>query len=244
MALKFIHSKIEELMYGVTFDPKSFTGKIAFNTSTIKEEDLDEALTIFKMAYSAGLKVGPYLKVVESGEDFNGVSPDKGYYGILTVCSITIDGVLLKAGIPVRHTCGGIIQVHDKKPLRFTEILRYDATTMDPLDVFMSQEMTSVLEMISTGSGKVLANVREVPMVAKDHIESLFMDLMDAKFEGVLELGEPNADILEVPVTRGHIGIAIIGGHNPMAAIKERGIDINVEAISGLVDVRDMVKIG
>jgi repressor of nif and glnA expression len=29
-----------------------------------------------------------------------------------------------------------------------------------------------------------------------------------------------------------------------MAAVKERGIDINVEAMSGLVDVRDMVKIG
>jgi len=244
MALKFIHTKIEELMYGVTFNPKSLTGKIAFNTSTIKEEDLDEALTIFKMASSSGLKVGPYLKVVESGEDFNGVSPARGYCGILTVCSITIDGVLLKAGIPVRHTCGGIIQVHDKKPLRFTEILRYDATTMDPLDVFMSQEMTSVLEMIGTGSGKVLANVREVPMVAKDHIESLFMDLMDAEFEGVLELGEPNADILEVPVTRGHIGIAIIGGHNSMAAVQEQGIDISVEAIAGLADVRDMVKIG
>jgi repressor of nif and glnA expression len=243
MALKFIHSKIEELMYGVTFDPKSFTGKIAFNTSIIKEEDLDEALTIFKTVYASGLNVGPYLKVIENGENFNGVSPDKGYYGILTVCSITIDGVLLKAGIPVSPTCGGVIQVHDNKPIRFTEILRYDATTMDPLDVFMSQEMTSVLEMIKTGSGKILGNVREAPMIAKDHIESLIMDLMDAEFRGVLEVGEPNADILEVPVTRGHIGIAIIGGIDPMAAVKERGIDINVEAISGLADIRDMTKI-
>ncbi len=56
-------------------------------------------------------------------------------------------------------------------------------------------------------------------------------------------MGEPNADILEVPVTRGHIGIAIIGGIDPMAAVKERGIDINVEAISGLADIRDMTKI-
>jgi repressor of nif and glnA expression len=180
------------------------------------------------------------VRIIEGGESFNGVSIQKGFSGILTICSITIDGVLLKAGIPVKPVCGGIVQVTEKIPIRFTETLRYDATTMDPLDVLMSQELTSVLEMINTGSGKVLASVREVPMAAKNHLENLLSDLMEAEFKGILEVGEPNSDLLEMPVSRGHIGVAIIGGINSMAAVRESGVEIQTNAISGLTDIRDM----
>jgi repressor of nif and glnA expression len=148
--------------------------------------------------------------------------------------------VLLKAGIPVKPLCGGIVQVTEKMPVRFTDILRYDSTTLDPLDVFMSQELTSVLEMINTGSGKVLASVREVPMAARTQLENLLSDLMDGEFKGILEVGEPNSDLLEMPVNRGHIGVAIIGGINSMAAVKESGIEIQTSAMSGLADIRDM----
>jgi repressor of nif and glnA expression len=190
--------------------------------------------------YAAGLNVGPYVRIIEGGESFNGVSIQKGCSGILTICSITIDGVLLKAGIPVKPVCGGIVQVTEKIPIRFTEILRYDATTLDPLDVLMSQELTSVLQMINTGSGKVLASVREVPMAAKNHLENLLSDLMEAEFKGILEVGEPNSDLLEMHVSRGHIGVAIIGGINSMAAARESGVEIQTNAISGLTDIRDM----
>jgi repressor of nif and glnA expression len=213
---------------------------VAFNTAVVAKDDLERVLGIFKLVYAAGLNVGPYVRIIEGGESFNGVSIQKGFSGILTICSITIDGVLLKAGIPVKPVCGGIVQVTEKIPVRFTEILRYDATTLDPLDVLMSQELTSVLEMINTGSGKVLASVREVPMAAKNHLENLLSDLMEAEFKGVLEVGEPNSDLLEMPVSRGHIGVAIIGGINSMAAVRESGVEIQTHAISGLTDIRDM----
>src|SRR5665647_2082313 len=124
--------------------------------------------------------------------------------------------------------------------LIISDNLRYDSTTLDPLDVFMSQELTSVLEMINTGSGKILSSVREVPMAAGAQLESLLSDLMDIGFKGILEVGEPNSDLLEMPVSRGHIGVAIIGGINSMAAVKESGIEIQTNAISGLANVRDM----
>ena len=240
MTLKFMSSRIEELIYGITFDARTATGTVAFNTAVVAEDDLERVLSIFKLVYAAGLNVGPYVRIIEGGESFNGVSIQKGFSGILTICSITIDGVLLKAGIPVKPVCGGIVQVTEKIPIRFTEILRYDATTLDPLDVLMSQELTSVLEMINTGSGKVLASVREVPMAAKNHLENLLSDLMEAEFKGILEVGEPNSDLLEMPVSRGHIGVAIIGGINSMAAVRESGVEIQTNAISGLTDIRDM----
>jgi repressor of nif and glnA expression len=55
-----------------------------------------------------------------------------------------------------------------------------------------------------------------------------------------LEVGEPNSDLLEMPVSRGHIGVAIIGGINSMAAVRESGVEIQTNAISGLTDIRDM----
>ncbi|MGZ4903229.1 MAG: DUF128 domain-containing protein [Halobacteriota archaeon] len=237
MNLKFMSSKIEELSYGVTFDPNTGTGTVTFNTSFVPSNDLDQALRVFKLVYASGLNVAPFVKIAEAGESFQGINVPLGFTGIFTICSITIDGVLLKAGIPVNPVCGGIVQVVDKKPVRFTEALRYDSTTLDPHDVLLSQELTSVLEMVHSGSGKVLASVREVPMVAKDHLEGLLSDLMGAGFKGVLEVGEPNTDLLEMPVSRGHIGVAIIGGMNAMAAVKESGLDIRTNAISGLVDI-------
>jgi len=240
MKLKFMSSRIGEVIYGITFNPRSGDGTIAFNTAVVAERDLEQALGIFKRVYAAGLNVGPYVRIIEGGESFHGVSIERGFNGILTICSITIDGVLLKAGIPVKPLCGGIVQVTEKMPVRFTDILRYDSTTLDPLDVFMSQEITSVLEMINTGSGKILASVREVPMAAGTQLENLLSELMDIGFKGVLEVGEPNSDLLEMPVNRGHIGVAIIGGINSMAAVKESGIEIQTSAISGLADMGDL----
>lgn len=240
MNLKFMSSRIEELIYGITFDPHTGAGTVAFNTSFVPSADLGQALQLFKLAYASGLDVAPFLKIAKAGESFQEIDVPAGFSGIFTVCSITIDGVLLKAGIPVNPICGGIVQVVDKKPVRFTEALRYDSTTLDPHDVLLSQELTSVLEMIHSGSGKVLASVREVPMVAKNHLESLLSELIEAGFKGVLEVGEPNTDLLEMPVSRGHIGIAIIGGMNAMAAVKESGLDIRTKAISGLTDIEYM----
>jgi len=37
-------------------------------------------------------------------------------------------------------------------------------------------------------------------MAAKNHLENLLSDLMEAEFKGVLEVGEPNSDLLEMPL--------------------------------------------
>jgi repressor of nif and glnA expression len=107
----------------------------------------------------------------------------------------------------------------------------------------MSQGITSVSEMLRTGSGKVLANLREAPMVARDEIESCLSNLLDAGFSGILEVGEPNTRVLDVPIERDHLGIVVIGGTNPMAVVQEYGIPINTSAMSRLVSFKEMSRI-
>lgn len=238
--IMFIISRIESMMYDVTFDPNKRQGKIIANTSIVNEADFQKVLALFRQAVHSGLSVSPYVKTMLPGEKIGNLQLEKGKIGIATPCSITIDGVLLKAGIPVKPKFGGVVEIHDGSPLRFTDILTYDSTTIDPLDVLMSQELTSITEMINTGSGKILANLREAPMAARDRIEQVLDSLVEAGFSCVLEVGEPNSDILGMQVGRDKLGIVIIGGTNPMALVQEHGIDISTHELSILLDIEEM----
>lgn len=239
----FINSKIESLMYDVTFDPIERKGKIVANISIIDETDLQSVLGFFRQAMNSGLSVSPYIKIIRSGDKNSPNNIEKGKVGLATVCSITIDGVLLKAGIPVKPKFGGVVEIHDGEPLRFIDILTYESTTIDPLDVLMSQDLTSVTDMINTGSGKILANLREAPMAARDKIESILDALVSIGFSCILELGEPNTDILGVEVGKDKLGIAVIGGTNPMALVQEHDINIETQEMSKLIDISEMVHI-
>lgn len=241
--MMFTNARIEEIMYGVTFNPKTRDGEIVVNLSVVDKKNLAEVLDIFKQVMYSGLSVCSYVKLFEEGETLNGFTVGRGKTGIATACSITIDGVFLKQGIPVRPKFGGIVQVKDRIPVRFTDMIRYDCTTIDPLEVLMSQDLTSIREMTRTGSGKILANFREVPMTAKDDVDHTINRLLTAGFYGILEVGEPNTPVLGVDVDRDHMGVIITGGTNPMAAVQEAGIPIITKAIKGLLDFREMKKL-
>ncbi len=241
--IMFITSRIENMMYEVTFDPAKRKGSIIVNVSIVNESDFKRVIGLLKQAVHSGLSVSPYIKIIYPGEKIGNLRMEKGKIGIATACSITIDGVLLKAGIPVKPKFGGVVEIHEGSPLRFTDILTYESTTIDPLDVLMSQELTSVTEMVSTGSGKILANLREAPMAARDTIEQVLDSLVEAGFSCILEVGEPNNDILGVQVGRDKIGIAVIGGTNPMVLVQEQGIEINTQEMSVLLDIEEMVHI-
>lgn len=225
--LVFTLSRIENLMHQVSFDPVKMTGKIITNTSLVEKQYLNEALAVFYDIIQSGLSVSPLIMLGE----------ENGQIKIKTACSLTISGVLLKSGIPVRPKGGGLIEVIEREPIRFTDMLMYWATTIDPIDVLTSQELTDITGMMRTGNGRILGNLQEAPMLARERIEEVLELLTSAEFTGVLELSEPNMNVLGVSVERDHVGIALVGGTNLVAAAQECGIHIKHESISGLTDV-------
>jgi repressor of nif and glnA expression len=227
-------------MFRTTFDPKTMEGDVIVNLSLIDKQDYDDVFKIFSMAINSGLSVSPLLKILHEGDKIGDRKIEEGQVGFATVCSITIDGLLLKAGVMVKPRFGGLVEIRDGEPIRFTNVLTYHSTTIDPLEVLMSQELTSVMSMLKTGSGKILANLREAPMVARDIIDSTLADMVDAGINGILEVGEPNTRILDVPVERDHLGIVVIGGTNPMAIVQEHGIPIRTNAMSTLIDINKL----
>jgi len=228
--LVFTLSRIDNLMHQVSFDPAEMKGKIITNTSFVERERLQETLAVFSDAIQAGLSVSPLIKLVEEGR----------YVRIKTACSLTICGVLLKKGIPVRPKGGGLVEVIGREPTRFTDMLMYWATTVDPIDLLTAQGLSDIAAMMRTGNGRILGNLHEAPMLARERIEEVLDLLSVAEFAGVLELGEPNMDVLGVFVERDHVGIALIGGTNLVAAAQEMGIAIKHESISDLTDVSEM----
>lgn len=239
-SIQFTQSTIEDLIFKTTFDPKTGEGNIIVNISLIDESSLDDVSRIFKMVITSGLSVSPYIKIFHEGDVIGNLEIEKGKIGIATVCSITIDGILLKAGIPIKPKFGGIVQIKDGTSVRFTDVLTYASTTIDPLEILMSQELTSVTQTIRTSNGNILANLREAPMAARDDIERTLSNAVDAGFSGILEVSEPNTRILNVPVERDHLGIVVIGGTNPMAAVQEHGIPIQTNAMSTLININEL----
>ena len=87
----------------------------------------------------------------------------EGKMALATVCSIVVNGTLLKAGVPIDSKFGGILQMQNRSPLRFVELIHYAGSSLDPTEIFIRANMTSVAKAAESGSGDILANYREVP---------------------------------------------------------------------------------
>ena len=61
----------------------------------------------------------------------------------------------------------------EREPARFTDMLMYWATTIDPIDMLTAQGLTDITGMMRTGNGRILGNIQEAPMLARDRIEEV-----------------------------------------------------------------------
>ena len=157
----FIMEKLELLAFQTTFNPEKLTGQIPINTSLIDRERFPEALSNMTDTFKAGLCVSHMVATAQEGEKLGSVVVPDGRIGLATVCSAAINGVLLKAGIPVNSKFGGVLEIRDSKPRRFVAVIEYAGTSIDPSEQYIRAGMTSIREAARTGSGKILANFRE-----------------------------------------------------------------------------------
>jgi repressor of nif and glnA expression len=148
----------------------------------------------------------------------------------------------LKAGIPVASRFGGVLQIESSEPERFTALISYDGSSLDPLEIFIKSGMTNVIGAVGNKAGKVLASFREIPVVTIDKVMQLSEKLRGHGIRGILLIGNPNQPLLEMPVGLDKAGMVIVGGLNPVAALEEAGIPAVSKAMSTLYKFSDLME--
>jgi len=232
----FLSSKIDDMMCRMSFDPATSRGSVLINMSLIEKRDRDAVAALVPPVFSAGLAHGALLALMDEGESIGDIQVPRGKMGLGTVCSITFNGALMQAGIPVLSIFGGLLEIHNRIPNRFTAIIRYDGTSLDPLEIYIASRMTSSGAAARVGYGLIGASFREIPAAAREKVVETDVILKNQGLGGFLELGYPGQSLLDIPVGEGRVGLIITGGLNALAPLLEEGIAIESKALFGFMD--------
>ena len=210
-----LSGKIDAMAYRMDFDPALRRGSVVVNVSIIPIEGFTaERRRLIEKVFIKGYSMGTLLAMFAPGESCGGSTVPDGHVGIGTVCSITLNGVLLRRGVPTTSRFGGLIELRNGGPARFADIIHYDGTSIDPLVVFIRSGMADYI-----GSSKQL--------------ETLGLG-------SLLRLGNPGQSLYGVAVGPQRVGAIIIGGLNPMSIFEETGLRIRSSALSGLVEFNNL----
>jgi HTH-type transcriptional regulator, global nitrogen regulator NrpRI len=239
--MAFIAGHIDELNYRMGFSLRAGRGTLVVNTTLLTARDEVAALDVARPVFAAGLGMGSRLLLLRAGATYDAnrkhaVLP--GQIAVATICSVSLNGILLKEGIPVTSRFGGLLEFKNHVPQRFVELLAYGGTTLDPLELFIRAKMTSVRKCAQTGSGVVGASFREFPSVALGDVLKIRESLRLLGLDGILAVGAPNQPLFGIPVGEGRTGLVVLGGLNPAAALEEAGIPSESRSLAGLLEYR------
>jgi repressor of nif and glnA expression len=238
----FAIARIELLAFRTDFDLDKRTGAIPVNVSLFSKSKFDKAVQAMKPVFAAGLCVSDLVALAHEGEKLGELIVPTGKIALATVCSIVINGTLLKAGVPMDSRFGGILQIRNHEPFRFVELIHYAGSSLDPSEVFIRARMTSVRGVVRIGNGKMLANFREIPALCRPIAENVVAKLKEAGLGGLMAMGNISEPVCEIPVEVNRIGMIFIGGLNPVAAAEEAGIEAENYAMSTVMEYQKLNK--
>ncbi len=233
--VRFLLSKAWNLIEKVDFNPKTKKGRLIANISYVDNDDLTEALEIMQQVYQKNPDycTSPFYKLVPHNKD-------KNKTGISTICSLSIDGILINNGIMSMPQYGGILEIEKKGP-RFVELTAYSGSSLDPHEIYMSKDMTNVTKSIR-GNGRLLASLKEIPYLARPQALDI-LNQMENIGLSICKVGEPSELVYNAKVERYRVGIVTPGGLNPIAAVKENGISVEPKAVEYMVKLSEMDKL-
>ncbi len=233
-------AKIDQMTYRMSFDLEARRGTVVINANFLPLEMLPRAVPMIQKVFAAGYAMGRLVALFSPGQRIGETPVPDGCVGLGTVCSVTLNGALLRAGIPTNSRFGGLLELRDGKPSRFVELIHYEGTTLDPLEAFIRGGMTDYTHAVRSGNGQIGVSFREVPAESRSRVIELAGRLDQAGLGGFLEIGWPGQPLLDVPVSEGRVGVILIGGLNPIAILEENGMRPRYRALAGYVEYEDL----
>ncbi len=231
----FVISKLERLAYRSTFDPATSTGDVAYNLSIVPVESFERVKTAFDEVVKAGCGFFNSYRIVDRDPRV-----PSGSVGFITLCSITMDGVFQRNGIPVKMAYGGRLEIEKGMPKQFKDLIGYRGTTIDPLELFISSGLTSISGYTQSLSGITLANVREVPCSAKKKVEETIRLMNACGFVFPIAMGN---QVFNLPVNPYRLSIVAFSGLNYIGNTVEHGIEITTEIGAGNIQFAKVMEI-
>lgn len=236
-----LSGKIDAMAYRMDFDPALRRGTVVVNISAIPIADFTvERRKLIEEVFAKGFSMGTMLALFAAGETCGSITIPDGHIGIGTVCSITLNGVLLRRGVPTISRFGGLIELHGGEPVRFVDIIHYDGTSIDPLVVFIRSGMADYIGAVTSGNGRIGASFREFPADSVEAVRSISKQLETIGLGSLLSLGNPGQSLYGVTVGPQRVGAIIIGGLNPMSIFEETGVRVRSNALCGLIDFNSL----
>jgi repressor of nif and glnA expression len=237
-----LSARIDTMTYGMTFDLHRRSGGVVVNVSLADRHMLSKLIDEVCSVFAKGYAMGHMVSLLGPGEGIGTLVVPDGMVGFCTVCSVTVNGVLLKHGIPTHSRFGGLIELRHGQALRFVELIHYDGTSIDPLEVFIRSGMTDYRGAVDSGCGRIGASFRELPAQSRDMVQSLCDNMADIGLGALLTLGMPGQPVMDVPVSDGRIGAVIVGGLNPIAILAEYGCRVQPRAMCGLMEYTQLFR--
>ncbi len=232
----YLSAKIDKMIYRMNFDLPMRSGTVVVNTSMVDPYQLESCMQEICSVFAKGYGMGKLMALIGPGEIIGELTVPNGKVGFCTVCSITINGILLKHGIPMSSRFGGLLKLQDGRASRFTEMIHYDGTSIDPLEVFIRSGMTDYHGAIKDNNGLIGASFREVPGESRTRLIHINEKLEAIGLGAIMELGLPGQPLLDIPVPYGRVGVILVGGLNPIAILEEKEHRIFSRALSGLIE--------
>lgn len=237
----YLSAKIDQMAFSMTFDLVTRTGLVVVNLSVVDPQHLFVCMDTVQQVFARGYAMGSLVALLGPGETLGTwtIPPDK--VGFCTVCSITLNGVLMKHGVPTTSRFGGLLELRDGRATRFVEMIHYDGTSIDPLEVFIRSGMTDYCGAVRDGNGLIGAGFREMPENSRDLAAKLAERVSAVGLGGFMEIGWPGQPVFDLPVTPGRIGVVMIGGLNPIAVLEEKGYRAHSRALAGLMEYSRLI---
>jgi repressor of nif and glnA expression len=224
----FVISKLERLAYRSTFDPDTATGDVAYNLSIVPDEILEGVVQTFDKVREAGYSFFHSYSIIDRDPRI-----PSGHSGIITICSITMDGVFQHNGIPVTMAYGGTIRIADKIPVEFVDLIGYQGSTVDPLQLFINSGLTSIGSCIDNGNGVLLANIRQIPGSSWERASDLITRMQNSGFRFPLMMGK--GQIYNLMTDPSRISLVSCSGMNSIGYASEKGYKLMTEIGAGTI---------
>ena len=232
----YLSAKIDQMIYNMNFDLPTRSGTVVINTSIVDQNLLISYVDKIGEVFEYGYGMGQLLMLAAPGEVIGEYTVPKDKVGFCTVCSITVNGILLKHGIPMASRFGGLLKLVNGKAFRFVEMIHYDGTSIDPLEVFIRSGMTDYHGAVKNGNGLIGASFREVPSESRERLVNINQRLIEIGLGAIMEIGLPGQPLLEIPVSQGRVGVIVVGGLNPIAILEEKDHRVFSRAISAFIE--------